>query len=345
MNFVKKVIERPVERVNLLNLDFFAPWWQVFAQQKKSITMIVCLSTASNSLKTIFPMLVCWALETSSVFNLCLVTLLYCDQEMVDWLVVNSLFLQFYFRTTESFRYNAYKTLLGSDPFSEEQSHGVGIGKIRRTMEAYKDLISNMYEDIVPLIISLVTTMITLMLYNVYLGLLSSIGIVVIALIFCCMVITQTKIIEQEANRDDDQANHVGAESLKQNRLTLTAIEQMRDNLAEKHLKVARSMVRLYMTYRFMQGIFMITYVLMVSAMVLCLVYGIQQGSMDSMTALALVATFLRSTQPLLRLDKRIRKVLSAYRRITDCFAFVRSSVGDAVNLPPTQQEAPRPQV
>lgn len=327
MNFFKRVIERPVERVSLLELNFFAPWWNVFVQQKKSIALILCASTASNSLKTLFPLLVCWALETSSVFNLFLVTLLYCAQEMVDWLFVNALFLQFYFRTTESFRYSAYKTLLAAQPLSQpQQSHGVGIGKIRRTMDAYKDLMSNVYEDIVPLIISLITTMITLMFFNVYLGLLSSIGIIAVTATFCAMVITKTKIIERNANSDDDHANHAGAESLKHARLIHArgGVTHMQTFLAERHLSVARSMVRLYMTYRFMQGIFMLTYIMSVSALTLCLLYLMQQGTVDSMTALALVATFLRSTQPLLKLDKRIRKVLSAYRKITDCFNFVR---------------------
>lgn len=333
--FFKRVIERPVERVSLLELDFFAPWWHVFVQQKMSIILILIASTAFNALKTVFPMLICWALETSSIFNLFLVTALYCVQEIFDWLLVNALFLQFYFKTTESFRYSAYKTLLGSEKLSQEQSPGIGIGKIRRTMEAYKDLMSNMYEDIVPLVISLLTTMVTLMFFNVYLGLCASIFIMLATFIFCSMIITKTKIIEQEANRDDDQANHVGAESLKYIRLpTQTVLEQMRGTLANKHLNVARSMIRLYMTYRFMQGIFMIIYTLSVSAIILTLLYCMRQGSIDSITALALVTTFLRSTQPLLKLDKRIRKVLSAYRRITDCFAFVRINAANTIMFP-----------
>lgn len=327
MNLLKKLTEAPAKHVELININFAKPWWHIFVQLKSKIVIIIFATTITNVLNTLLPILIGWILNTQSFYNLSLIIGMYCIEGLSNCFIWNPRITQLYSQTMESFRYSAYKTLLGIDPiYHAQSSSGVGVGKIRRTMDAYRDITKNLFDELIPVAISLITAIIALTALSPTLGIAIGIGMIFVSAIFGWGVVVQTREIEKQANHDDDRANHVGTESLIRAPFIRGAFasDQVRERLTGKHTRVARSMTTLFMTYRLMRSLFVMTYNLGIGCATAFLLYLIKTGSLTPVTALSLIVTILRSTQPLLKIDSRVRETVSAYRKIEDFYRFVR---------------------
>lgn len=329
MKLLKNGVINTTHKVPLIDIDFSKPWWNIFLQQKKDIAILLTTTILSNILVTLFPKLISWAIDTENLLNLTFIIILYLIDEVGNWFFWGPHVMRFYIRTVESFRSSAYQTLLTIDPIYHAQlSSGVGIGKIRRTMEAYKDLTKTLLDDFIPLFISLVTMLILFLYFDTFLAITASLGLLMLSALFCTAAIIITRPLEQQANHDDDRANHVGAESMVQARFIRAtfASDQIRDRLRINHNRVAHSLLHFLTTYRFMRGLFMFAYTISIGLVTGYLILLMRQGTMTASTALALVMTIINSTYPLLKMDKRIRETLSAYRKITDFYTFIRTS-------------------
>lgn len=328
MKFFEKNPERSLQKTTLLEIDFSKPWWYIFWIQKKDIIIVLITTIFSNVLVTLFPKLIGWAIETESYVNLLVAISLYLADEASSWLLWGPHYMRLYVQTVESFRYNAYKTLLTIDPiYHAQQSSGVGIGKIRRTMEAYKDLTKNLLDDMIPLVVALITMLLLFLYFDTALAIAATVGLLTVSGIFGTAAVLITRTIERQANADDDRANHIGTESLMQaNFIRATfASNQIRDRLRSSHAKVTNSYTKFLRTYRFMRGIFIFTYTICVGLITGYLIHLMQLHLMTASTALALIMTVINSTYPLLKIDKRIREIVSAYRKITDFYLFVHN--------------------
>lgn len=329
MKSLKNRVVNPAHNTSLIDIDFAKPWWNIFTKQKKDIAIVLTATIVSNILITLFPKLISWAIDTENLFNLAIAIGIYLADEVSSWFFWGPYSISLYIRTVESFRCSAYQTLLTIDPiYHAQQSSGVGIGKIRRTMEAYKDLTKTFLDDFIPLFISLITMLLLFLYFDVFLAITASVGLLVLSTIFCTVAVIITRPLERQSNQDDDRANHVGAESLVQARFIRAtfASDQIRERLRINHKKVANSLIHFFRTYRFMRGVFMFTYTISIGLITAYLIMLMKQGTMTASTALALVMTIINTTYPLLKMDKRIRETLSAYRKITDFYSFIRTS-------------------
>lgn len=328
MKFSEKKIDTTSKNNTLLEFNFFKPWWLVYTKQKKDIIIVLVASVLSNILITLFPALISWAIQTESFRNLIIVICLFLLDEFVGWSLLGPAFMNIFIRTAESFRYSAYQHILTVDPlYHAQHSSGISLGKIRRTMEAYKDITKIMLDDFIPLIISL-TTMVILFCYSdVALAFMTSTGLLLLTIIFCIVATYITQPLEQQANQDDDRANHIGTESITQARFIRAtfASNQTLERLRTSHKKVSSSLLNFFNTYRFMRGVFISMYMICIGLLTGYLIYLMHQKLIIASTALALVVTILNSTYPLLKMDKKLRETLSAYRKIKDFYQFMRS--------------------
>jgi ATP-binding cassette subfamily B protein AbcA/BmrA len=329
MKVLKNRADNSTQNVSLIDIDFSKPWWNIFAQQKKDFSIVIITTIISNILITLFPKMISWAIDTENLVYLTGIICIYLIDEAGNWFFWGPHTMRLYIRTVESFRCSAYQTLLTIDPiYHALQSSGVGIGKIRRTMEAYKDLAKTFLDDFIPLFISLITMLMLFLYFDTFLAITASGGLLLLSAIFCTAAVIITRPLEQQANHDDDRANHVGAESLVQARFIRAtfASDQIRERLRINHHKVANSLFRFLWTYRFMRGLFMFAYTICIGLITGYLIILMRQGIMTASTALALIMTIINSTYPLLKMDKRIRETLSAYRKITDFYNFLKVS-------------------
>lgn len=326
MSLFQKITEYPAKSIQIFSIDFTKPWWHIFFKQKSKIAVVVFSTITGSIMNTLIPTLVCWALETESYANLFIVFAAWALEEVSSWFLWTPKIIQLYAQTIESFHYNAYEKLLAVDPFYHgQQSSGVGIGKISRTMEAFREMTKNLLDELIPLLVGLIATVVTLAVFDMKLGLGVGALLVVVACIFAYFVMTTTDLVEKTANADDDRANHYAAESLIQAtyiRSTFST-EQVRNKLYTTILQKARSLTILFTTYRWMRGIFIFFYILSLGAVMTYLLFLVRQGQMTQLIALGLLTTLLRSTQPLLKIDRRIRDTLSAKRKIADFYHFI----------------------
>lgn len=326
MNFIKKLSEYPAKGISFIDVDFARPWWHIFLDQKIKIAIVLTATILFNVLSTLFPLLLGWAIQTESFFNLFVIVVVYITEQFSSWFIWNPTITQLYSQTMESFRYNAYKKLLAIDPlFHAQQSSGVGIGKISRTMKAFHDITKNLFDEIIPIAISIITTVVTLSSFNIYLGIATGVGMICISAFFGWQVTKHTHEIEKQANYDDDRANHTGTESLMLAPFIRStfASDQIAAELYKKHLKVSRSMTTLYMSYKILRSLVIMTYTLGIGLVAAALIYLTKTDVVTPVIALSLVLTVLRSAQPLLKIDVRVRETISAYRKIKDFYRFI----------------------
>ncbi|HBY05635.1 MAG: ABC transporter, permease/ATP-binding protein [candidate division TM6 bacterium GW2011_GWE2_42_60] len=328
MGFFKRWVSKPAQAVSLITIDFSKPWWSILWAQKGMIVVILLSTLVYEILDTIFPLLIGKALDRASISFLVLVLSPYLLEEVVSWFIIRPIITRLHAQTVESFRYSASRALLIIDPTAHAtHSSGVSMGKIRRTTEAYFKLVKKLLDDLVPLTIILITTIASVLSYNTQLGLAVGAVIVFLALLFSTVITLVTKPYELQANRDDDRANHVGTESISRVQFIRSsfASDQVEKQLNDGYLAVMRSSTTFFMTYRLLRGFFVFIYIVAIGCIAALLISMIKSGALTSATALALLVMILRSTHPLLKIDKYVTEAVSAYRKITDFYTYIRT--------------------
>lgn len=327
MNIFEKIVQATVRRMELLPIDFKNPWWDIFWQQRGCIAVILCSLFVLEVFNTLFPILISQVIISRSAVSLCLFIFLYMCLELVAWFVNRPRMIQLTSQTMESFSYNAYRTLLGVDPiFHAHHSSGVSTGKIRRTSDAYLSLTKTLMDDMVPFAITIVATIASLLYYDISLGCIFAVILLTLGCIFMIASVILTKTIETEWYHNQDTSNHVGNESIARIQYIRTsfAADAMRYRLHDAHEHTMKSAAAFFILHVGMRRSLAVVYMLGIGGMAFFLLHLINAGTMDGVTALSLILMILRSSSPLMKLDKYVNEIVSAYRKITDCFTYVR---------------------
>lgn len=317
----------PAKKVKVINIDFSKPWWSIFASQKGKIIGILFAILIYEVMDTLFPLLIGMVLDSERYSYLIFVLSPYLIEEVTSWIVIRPLMAQFISQTMESFRCNAYRTLLAVDPrFHARHSVAVSTGKIRRTTDAYFKLVRKLIDDLVPLTITLTTAIVSMITYNLLFGIISGTVFILLGIGFCYIIIRSTRTIERQMNRDDDHAGHLGGEALSRLQFIRAcfASDQMRDHINDGYLRLMRSTTTFYMTHRLMRGFFSATYLLSIGGITAYLIHLVGTAAITKVAAFSLLVVILRSTSPLLKLDKYITDIVSAYRKIIDFYEYIR---------------------
>lgn len=327
MGIFQKWAAHPAKTVKLIDVDFSQPWWSIFTAQKSKIVGILIAVFIYEIMDTLFPLVIGWVLSSGRYSYLIVALLPYLIEEVINWIFIRPLMAQFMSQTIDSFRYSAYRALLAIDPrFHVRHSFGISTGKIRRTTEAYFKMVKKLLEDLVPLAITLCTAIISLIAYNHTFGLVAGTAFLSLGLFFCYLIMHATRTIERQMNRDDDRANHLGGETL--NRLPFIracfASDQMLNHLREGYTQIMKSSTTFYMTHRLMRGFFSAAYLISIGCITAFLIHLVSSGAMTGVVAFSLLVVVLRSTSPLLKLDKYVTDVISAHRKITDFYSYIR---------------------
>lgn len=327
MGMFQKWAAYPAKKVRIIDIDFSRPWWSIFAAQKGKIAGILVAIFIYEVMDTLFPLAIGWVLNSERYSYLIFALTPYLIEEAASWVLIRPLMAQFISQTMESFRCSAYKSLLAVDPrFHARHSVAISTGKIRRTTEAYFKLVRKLVDDLVPLTITLSTAIVSLISYNRLFGLVSGTVFLSMAIVFCYLIIKSTRTIERQMNRDDDHANHLGGETLTRLQFIRAcfASDQMRDHLNEGYLRIMRSATTFYMTHRLMRGFFSATYLLSIGGITAFLIHLTGVETITKVTAFSLLVVILRSTAPLLKLDKYVTDIVSSHRKITDFYEYIR---------------------
>lgn len=316
-----------INKAAILPIDFSKPWWHVFWQQKKLFFTITCWIILDDSTLTFLPVVVGWVFVQQSFIFLFFVVASYVLIEVCGLFFYNPPLNKVYAQMHESFRYNAYKHLLGIDPiFHTQRSSGIIIGKIQRTTQAYYNLTDVLLDDIVPFIVEVSTVMISLLVINVYLGILGIISIVITSTLFCIVAIRTTSAIEELSNKADDTASQLTAESLAQLQFIRAVFmsNEIRKNIFDAAIHVINTSIKLWTIYAWVRSIFIVFFWTVFGILIAFLIHLVQQQQLSPVLATTLVIMYLRGTKGIFSLDQKIKTIVTTYRRIKDFYAFAR---------------------
>ncbi len=324
-NFCVNIINTK-NKVNILNIDFKKPWWNVLLQQKIYLSIVFIIILLNEVFRTIFPLFIGIIIENSDMrlFGILLVI----------WLmtVILEFFKKYYAgliysRCTQSIHYNAHIFFLLVDPiYHTHRVGGTMIGKINRTAHAYEDFIDSV-EDIIPTVISVITAIISLLFFDATLAALSAFMIILFAVLSTTTITYITTALERKANKMDDQLKGISVENLTQVNLirSVFASCQVAQRLEESHLNMMSAETLLWSVYALIKSLFFLFYILMVAIIGFYILTGTVSGSITKITGASLFLTFLRGTGDIIKLSNPIRYLMRAYTRIVDFFDFIRS--------------------
>src|SRR3972149_11193911 len=261
MNILKKIIEWPASRAYIFAIDFNKPWWYVFWQQRLYVVITVIYLIVDDVFSTLVPLILGYVLVNKSIKLLLVVQAVYILLEVLGWLTYNPSLTRIYNQIQDSFHYSAYNQLLSVDPmYHVRRSSGTVIGKIKRTANAYLDLMSTFVDDALPFVVELVTVLVSVFIINIYLGILILSTVLVIGLFFSISIIFSTRKLEKYANEQDDLTSQMSTECLSQAQFIRAsfATSQVQQRLLVQHEKQLKAEIVLWMTYPVIQGLFIV---------------------------------------------------------------------------------------
>lgn len=328
MGLLKRILEWPARSITLMPVDFDKPWWDLLKRQRGVIIIALSYLAVDRILGMLLPIFFGWMFESKNVINLALITVVYLVNEQFDIFLYRPILMRLFDRTIESFHYGAYKYLLAVDPiYHIHRSSGEIIGKIRRTSQAYLDMLEVATRQIFPFIVEVGTVIVAALWLNWQLGFIVLANVLLFAPLFVMSMMRVTYDIEVVRNKQEDITNQLSAESLHQVSFIRAsfATNSVRRRLAYHMLKLAKAESTLWYSYLFIRGIFVSLFIFSSFFVGWYLIYLIKMDQMSIVMGTAFIMTYFRGFKPILAMDKMVRLVLTAYRRLNDFYDFART--------------------
>lgn len=325
---ISGLIKKLISKNSIIDVDFSKSWLNLAWSQRGIIFPVMVYIGIDEASLSLFPIAVGAVIASKSYVALFAMAAFYLFWEIFGWFTYYPWMTRLTLQTYDSFRYSAYKHFLLADPsnFNKNPS-GVVIGKIQRASLAYYDFIDEVVDEVFSTIVEFVVVFITMLYFNVNLGLLTGFSIIFTSLAFSYLSSIFTSDLESQANQADDVANKVGAESVHQFfyiRNTFST-ENFISRLFKNSMDSLFGFSRVELTHRFIRGIFLCIYHIFLSLIIFYIIRLVRAEEITIMWGTTLVLTYLRGTKGLFKIDKRVMTILKSYRRIIDFYYFIDS--------------------
>lgn len=322
MQKLKKILE--IETC-LLPIDFAKPWWQIIVDQKRLALTISLLTLSPHILWSISPFLLTYIFKIGS-FDACMLI-------FGLWSIINfaeasgyRLNAKFQLQIIHSIHQNAHKQLLVVDPrYHTHRSSGAILGKIERAARGYEDLLDQIILEFFPMIVGVITTVIALSFYSIWLAISVS---CLFLLIITCGYYYATKISLPWQKRfiaSDDAFRATAVENLSQ-------VHLVRATFASNHInhKLSANIKDnmkyesdLWLSYTFSNFILRTIYLVALFSVIMVLFWQVKNGNTTVVSASALAIAYLRNTQLLLKVIAPFRRYIRGFIAVKDLFAFI----------------------
>lgn len=327
MDILSKIVSRPAKKSQIIKVSFSEPWWVIFLKQKGLIYILLAYTVVEDSLNTLLPLFLEWVISNQSVDGIVALAATFISLIFAGWFLYSPNLVRLHTQTYDSFRYNAFKTLLSIDPiYHIQRPSGAIIGKIQRTNNAFLELSSVVVEDAVPLFIELTTLFISMFWFDSILGLMVLSVVLVLTISFTLVVMNYTEDIEIDANKKDDVVHQKNIESLSQFQFIRStfATNHVKEGLKSVHLSVMRAQSKLWMSYKIIRGLFLCIYFVALGVIAYYLIGLTKANHISTGVAISLAFTFLRGTKGIFKISKWMKNILKSYRLIKDFYSFIR---------------------
>lgn len=171
-NFVDRT-EKFDKRMKLLPVDFKKPWWDIIFRQKKIALLVFSTQLIWTIFDSVFPILIGFA---ALKLDLTLFLVIMVARMLFTW-GYNYMFSKntlFQIQTMNSVELAANEFFLTVDPlFHTTKSSGQIVSKINRGSSAYEDLLDLVSFELLGILTSLITIIITMFTFNFQIGLIA----------------------------------------------------------------------------------------------------------------------------------------------------------------------------
>lgn len=316
-----------LKKAKTKHINFFEPWWKPLTNQKGYIAFLILGELIVNSYKTYTPTLISSAYEQQSFNYLMVIFACWLGIIFLEFLV-REFHAVFELRTMYSVQVSGHTFFLTVDPvYHSKRASGAILSKIVRATKGYEEMLDRIVFDILPVTISSATAVISIMVFDFWVGLavLGALGLIV-----TLNILGLTKIImpiERDVLAKDDLARTIALENLAQVHLIRASFAT--EDIHEKYqtsennvmFKEGLQWLNSEALYSFIKGL----YILTIAGLTFWLLKMVNSGQASTVGALAILMTYMRGTANIIKLGKPIRKTAKSLMRIKDLFSYIQN--------------------
>lgn len=313
------------KKQKLIIIDFEKPWWHMIKPFITQYLFIVFSSFIEIAFLTLLPIVFVKIIQSQDYHLLGFVTIsgVVIFAFRIWALQINTTCLQ---QLNRSVFYSVDKFFLTVDPSKQvTKSSGQIISKVDRSAAAIIDIISILTFDIYPVFFALIVVVITFFRYNFQLGLITTGILAAIIAVNTFARIFGNRVYQDRIIQADDEAKSDSVEALEQAPYTRYIFAIKQDIKIQASLKKAMTTTSNYLQFATIIDIFTyIIYLISISLISGLTINLVKQNSLDTITAIGLVTTYIAGTTNIVIVSTRIRRLLESEYRLQDLFDFIR---------------------
>ncbi|MFA5074988.1 MAG: ABC transporter ATP-binding protein [Candidatus Babeliales bacterium] len=327
-NFFKNFsIENINKNLNLLPIDFKNHWFKVFIKLKKLLLIGIFGEIINSTFNTLGILFIGWALSSKKLIYLLFIFILWAIIYIFSLFTRTKIVIsQIQFIHSVNFR--AHQALLQVDPiFHTKKSTGTILSKIKRGSKAFEDLMDSFFYDILPLIISLITIIISLSLYNITMGSITTlllISIITLNLIFSKKIVAP---LEKKFIKTEDKLRAVSLEAINQINLIRTSFATANiDNILKiNNINTMRIENKSYFFYFFIYTLVKFLYLISLGFLSFYVFFLIKNNTLSTAIGISLVVMYMKSAYEVTKIERPVRHITQSLTRINDLFLYIKN--------------------
>lgn len=314
-------------RIDVLDIDFKKAWWRVIGLQKNDLA----IALSGEVLSGIFSPLRVIALGyIFSVQRFDYFLYLFGIWGLIyAWGYIGRLFATLVkVRAVYSVQYHAHKFLLQVDPiYHTNRVSGVLLGKIDRASKSYEEFLQTFFFDLVELPIAIITVLISLSFYSVFLSLFVAFLFGIILWLSIGVFNPLAAVEEQRFIKADDALKGLFVEHLVQINLIRTSFASNEVNARMQGKSVKAAVREAAVDFLFNTSFNTVKFIYLFTLFLVAgyVLYWIKIGVMGPAIGTALVMGYLRGTYDIIKIEKPLKIVFRSSTRIQDLFNFIVS--------------------
>jgi ATP-binding cassette subfamily B protein AbcA/BmrA len=308
-------------------IDFTRPWWTPITDQKFYILFLLMGEIVVNSFKTYTPILISRAFENRNYQSLFII--------FAAWLCI--IFLEFLVRefniilelkTMYSVQTSGNTFFLTVDPiYHAKRASGAILSKIVRATRGYEELLDRIVLDLLPVLISTITAIYTVIKFDYKVGLAVFAGLAFIIFLNIIGLFKLIIPIENDVLAKDDIARSVALENLTQIHLIRSTFAS--ESIFKKYQASERAVMlqegRQWISSEALYSIIKALYIATIAGLTFWLIQMVSLDKTSAIAALAVLMTYMRGTANIIKLGKPIRRAAKSIMRIKDLYKYIGS--------------------
>lgn len=314
------------KKASIYPINFKKHWLRVLSAKKIYLIISMLCVTVVQSFYSIYPMFFDIIMEK--------VNFTYFLYLIAFWLFIIVLeFVSTYcaalieIQCINSVMYNAFQHFLTVDPlYHTMKSTGKLFAKVERCARAYEDFLDIILWDIMPIVVSMVSVIVTFFIVDFTLGMVSLVLLLIIAGINIFLNLFTSAAFEQKLINADDSVKSLAVESLTQVQLIRTsfATNEITGLAKERSLNLMGKEGTAWLAFGSSVTLSRLVYLLSVFVLGWVVFSLIAQGSLTVLKGALVLTTYLNGTYEIIEIGRRLRKLLRSITRINDLYSYIQ---------------------